>query len=399
MRTIEQWRTRAGNLETIVTDQRRRLRVLEEQLSALRSTSEYTRQQLERALNEQAGLLQAARSILGANDVDEICQNFITHMNSLVEADSTALYLIDNENRIVVRSKFHRRPAAADWRLDETGITYAELMSGLSGRVMRSGQPLLSLDPEDGLEPPETLERRRQADSGSLIIIPLLTTDGVIGTVTTHNRHGGRVFSERDVDLLMTLAQQAAAAIHRARLADEIKQLAATDTVTGLFSRRECLLLAQRELSRCQRLGKTSSVLMLDVDHFKQINDTYGHPAGDTVLKGIGEQCLAMKRTYDILGRYGGEEFLAFFPEASAAAARQIAERLCETVARCRFPTEFGDVSVTLSIGIATATRVDDSLETLISRADRALYAAKRGGRNRVVEWCGQLAEERTLSR
>lgn len=188
-------------------------------------------------------------------------------------------------------------------------------MTGLSGRVLRSGEPLLSISPDDGMEPRETLERRQKANwLGSLIVIPLKATTGVIGTVTAHNRKTERVFSPRDVDLLMTLAHQAAAAIQRAQLMDEVRQLAITDPLTGLFSRRECLQLAQRELNHSRRLCQPVSVVMFDVDRFKHINDTYGHPVGDAVLKSIGEHCLASKRAYDIVGRYGGDELLASFP-------------------------------------------------------------------------------------
>jgi diguanylate cyclase (GGDEF)-like protein len=188
----------------------------------------------------------------------------------------------------------------------------------------------------------------------------------------------------------MTLAQQAAAAIQRAHLTDEIKLLAKTDALTGLLSRRECLQLAQRELSRCQRLGQPVSLFMLDVDRFKPINDTYGHPVGDAVLKGIGEQCLASQRPYDIIGRYGGDEFIGFFPEALAPVAAQIVGRISETISRLRFPTDSEEISITLSVGIVVSTRGDDTLDMLIKRADQALYHAKQSGRNRVTIWNDQ---------
>jgi len=387
MQTLEDWRSHAKTLEAVVSGQQQRLEALEAQLSALQATSAKAKDLLESALSEHSHLLHAAQAILGADGVEDICREFISHMNSIIKADSTTLYLVDHDSEQVVRTLFHRRPEASGWKLDETQISYAELMAGLSGRVLRSGEPLLSLSPEDGMEPPETLEKRRKAGSGSLIIIPLKATTGLIGTVTAHNRKTERVFTPRDVDLLMTLAHQAAAAIQRAQLMDEVRQLATTDPLTGLFSRRECLQLAQRELSHSRRLGQPASVFMLDVDQFKHINDTYGHLVGDAVLKGIGELCLASQRTYDIVGRYGGDEFFGFFPETTVPLAVQIAERICETVARLSFPTDSGAVSITLSVGVAVSTGGDDELETLIKRADQALYFAKQTGRNRVTVW------------
>ena len=394
MHTLAQWRTHAETLEAILAEQQQRLKNVEAQLLALQITSVQTQQQLEWALNEHSSLLQAAQAILGANDRDEICRNFIFHMNAIIEADSTALYLIDRDHQTILSSYLHRRPEASDWQLDETQVSYTELMTGLSGRVMRTGKALLSTSPDDGLEPLKTLEKRQQLGSGSLIIIPLVTPTGTIGTVTAHNRKTERVFTAQDVNLLMTLAHQAAAAIQRAQLMDEIKLLATTDTLTGLLSRRECLQRAQRELRRCQRLGQPAAILMLDADHFKRVNDTYGHTVGDAVLKGIGEYCLAAQRPYDIIGRYGGEEFFGFIPDAGAPVALQIAERTCAGIAQLRFATDSGAISITFSVGVAISTQADDKLEMLIKRADQALYCAKQAGRNRVTIWSPELASE-----
>lgn len=387
MQTLAQWRARAGHLEIIVAGQQQRMAIVEARLSALQAASAEIQEQLEWALNDQASLLCAAKAILGANGSDEICREFIAHMNSMIRADSTTLYLIDHDKQLITQSIFHRRPEAANWNLDETRLGYPELMTGLSGQVLRSGQPVLSLSPDDGLEPRETLEKRRQSDSGSLIIIPLIATTGILGTVTAHNRRMERVFTPRDMDLLMTLAHQAAAAIERAQLTDEIKRLANTDTLTSLLCRRECLQLAQRELSHCQRVGQPASIFMLDVDHFKRANDTHGHPIGDAVLRGVGEQCLALQRPYDIFGRYGGDEFFAFFPETTVQVALQIAGRISERIASLRFATDSAPISVTLSVGIAISSATDDTLEMLIMHADQALYRAKQTGRNRVTIW------------
>jgi len=395
MQTLAQWRSHAKTLETLVSAQQQQLQMLEVRLSELQASASTTTAQLESALIENASLLRAAQAILGAESVKDICREFISHMNSIIKSDSTVLYLVDHDRQAIIRSDFHRRPEALDWALDESQISYSELMAGLSGRVLQSGEPLLSLNPDDGLELSETLEKRRQSGSGSLIIIPLKSTTGIIGTVTAHNRITERVFTTRDVDLLMTLAHKAAAAIQRAQLMDEVRQLATTDPLTGLYSRRECLQLARRELSHSKRLGQSASVFMLDVDQFKYINDTYGHLVGDSVLKGIGELCLESQRTYDIVGRYGGDEFFGFFPDTTAPLAVKIAERIREGIAHQRFSTDSGPVSVTLSVGVAVSTGCDDELEALIKRADQALYCAKQHGRNRVSVWSEPMVSEK----
>lgn len=166
-----------------------------------------------------------------------------------------------------------------------------------------------------------------------------------------------------------------------ARQAIELEQLANTDRLTGLANRRRLEGILDQELQRSRRYGDRVSILMLDLDHFKDINDRLGHPVGDQVLVAVSDLIQSECRLNDTAARWGGEEFLICCPETDATAARSVAERIRQCVESHRF--EAID-QLTVSIGIATLT-AEDSVETLIARADRALYAAKRQGRNRVV--------------
>jgi len=222
---------------------------------AARATSLARQGDLEVLLNERTSLLNAAQAILGADDRDEICRQFIIHMNALIHGDSTTLFLIDHDKQSVVFSAFYRRPEAADWNLNEK-LVYSDLMAGISGQVLRTGRPVLSVSPDDGTEPAATATRRKQCGSGSLIVIPLITTTGVIGTVTAHNRQTSRVFSERDVDLLMTLARQAAAAIQRAQLTDEIRRH--HDHLEDLVEERTAALSVAKKAAESANLAKSA---------------------------------------------------------------------------------------------------------------------------------------------
>jgi diguanylate cyclase (GGDEF)-like protein len=135
---------------------------------------------------------------------------------------------------------------------------------------------------------------------------------------------------------------------------------------------------------RARRTNRPFSLLMFDIDHFKKINDHYGHPVGDQILRALSEQCRANSRSVDVVCRYGGEEFVIFLPETNSEVAQIVAERLRHTVMETSFPTDAGPLKITISIGAAQANE-RDVLKTLIERADSALYAAKRTGRNRVV--------------
>jgi diguanylate cyclase (GGDEF)-like protein/PAS domain S-box-containing protein len=164
----------------------------------------------------------------------------------------------------------------------------------------------------------------------------------------------------------------------------KLHQLATTDELTGAHNRRYFLQLSRRELERAKRYGNSLSVLMLDIDHFKKINDTYGHSIGDIVLTDMVAAIRKTLRAVDIFGRVGGEEFAIMLPEIHAKGARSVAERLRKTVESTSVETEKGIISITLSIGIACLQEYSDTLDDLLRYADTALYEAKENGRNRV---------------
>lgn len=165
----------------------------------------------------------------------------------------------------------------------------------------------------------------------------------------------------------------------------ELERLSQVDALTGLANRHHFMALAEQELSRALRYGGVMSVFMMDIDHFKAVNDTYGHQTGDRVLQKLGRLCLDSLREVDRLGRIGGEEFAVILPQTDGARALEVAERLRQTVAEAELPLERGlPLRFTLSIGVTTLLGGNANIDTLLGQADRALYAAKRGGRNRV---------------
>jgi diguanylate cyclase (GGDEF)-like protein len=167
----------------------------------------------------------------------------------------------------------------------------------------------------------------------------------------------------------------------------QLEQLAQTDFLTGLANRRHFLLLAEQELARAQRYGSPLSVFMMDVDHFKAVNDTHGHQLGDLVLQTLGKVCREVLRDIDVVGRLGGEEFGVVLPHTDYADALEAAERLRRAVADTEVPLERGlPLRITISIGVASLADATTNIDTLLNQADQALYRAKDGGRNRT---CG----------
>ncbi len=170
------------------------------------------------------------------------------------------------------------------------------------------------------------------------------------------------------------------------RMEENMRNLAARDPLTGVYNRRQFMHLAQIEWQRSNRYGRALSVLMLDIDFFKCINDSHGHPAGDRVIQLVADICSETLRQQDWIGRYGGEEFCILLPETSSDQAAMVAERMRQKIESTRIMLGPESSSVTVSIGSAERSAVTNQVEDLIGRADSALYEAKRKGRNLVMQ-------------
>jgi len=216
---------------------------------------------------------------------------------------------------------------------------------------------------------------------GAIIGLPLKIAQRVVGVMTIACKEP-RPFSEDELRVLNLLAAQAALAIENAHLYDQVQLLAITDPLTGAYNRRGFFQIGDQEFERARRHQRALSVLILDVDHFKIINDTYGHTFGDKVLVALLDTCRLIIRAPDTLGRYGGEEFTALLPEADAPSAIQIAERMRVAVEKTEMQIDGKTISITISIGVVALHPHVVNFATLIDQADQALYRAKQGGRN-----------------
>ncbi len=163
------------------------------------------------------------------------------------------------------------------------------------------------------------------------------------------------------------------------------KHLARTDWLTGVLNRSHFFVLAVHNFNNAIRYQRQLTLIMFDIDHFKQVNDQFGHPIGDLVLQKVAAVATAQIRAADVIGRYGGEEFTVLLPSTGMQAAQMLAERIRDQIDQLRVQTARGEVHVTVSMGLAEGNSSDDSIERVIDRADQALYAAKRAGRNCIV--------------
>jgi diguanylate cyclase (GGDEF)-like protein len=217
----------------------------------------------------------------------------------------------------------------------------------------------------------------------SLLVLPLVVREEPIGTLIVASRQ--KAAYPREVrETLQALGNQVAVALSNARAVRQLEELATTDGLTGCLNKRAFLEQLGQKLMAAERFGRKLSLIVTDLDHFKAVNDTYGHAVGDRVLQELGGVLKRMKRETDLVARFGGEEFCVLCEETDARGARLLAERVREQLGETELQTELGALKVTASLGVATFPDHAATAEELFSEGDKALYEAKALGRNRV---------------
>jgi diguanylate cyclase (GGDEF)-like protein len=247
--------------------------------------------------------------------------------------------------------------------------------------VFEKGAPLIVPDVVKTGLPSAPAERGYKTPS--FLASPITLAGRTLGVICFTDRVDGSAFTRSTLDLFLMVAPQLAVAIDRAALKDiagEFEQLSVTDPLTGLLNRRYMEARLEEEIKRSNRHGFPMSFLMLDVDNFKSYNDAFGHPAGDEALKLVGHVIRETLRGADVAARYGGEEFSILLPQTPGHEAAAIAERIRANIANTKFPHR----QVTTSIGVASCSAELCAAGPMVEAADKALYAAKRLGRNRV---------------
>ncbi len=338
-------------------------------------------QRTQASLAKTETLYQVAQSVIAGSTLTETLQNVVDGVGVAIPADRVSLITMNPRlERVVhfVRGGPGRdRVVAAD---------FAELWDGLVGHVMRERQPVISSsDRDDEREGPLARARREATEDGAVMVAPLGYRGKIFGVITAVNRRDEPEFTNNDLTLLEAMANQAAMAIENARLFEEVERLAVTDELTGLNNRRGFFDLGRREMERAQRTHRPVTALMLDLDGFKRINDTFGHAVGDEVLRHLGDRCRRAVRDIDLVGRYGGEEFCVLLPETDLKTALEVAERIRSSIADQPFDTAAGPLAIRISIGLALASEDGgETVETLLDRADTAMYYVKQEGGNAV---------------
>ena len=237
----------------------------------------------------------------------------------------------------------------------------------------------LWLDPSLDLVEPIELDRLATLGGAAALLVPMSTAGRVVGLVELISRRSGRHFHAGEVAWLRTMANQAAAALENASLVRQLRDAAETDLLTGVYNHRHLQDRIRHETARAGRTGSPLSVLMIDLDDFKRINDDHGHQTGDRVLRAIAGALKLAVRSSDVVARYGGDEFILLMPDTDAAEATRVAERACQDVASLAHTMADGSaVHVACSAGLAQYPQDGLTGRDLLRRADAAMYADKR---------------------
>ncbi len=332
-------------------------------------------QSLQRRLVQLEALRQTMNEITAELELDPLLNAFLERALSLIGADSGQIAMYEPDcDELVILACMNMQAGLAGTRqsLDEH-----------TSYVLHTRQPRVIVN-----DPiwKDRLPAYAHSGTQTLLLVPLLAGDHTLGLISIGDTHPERIFDKTDVEVMTLFAQQATIAIQNARLFSEVQRLAITDPLTSLHNRRSFFNLAHYAYDQATRYNHALSFLLLDIDYFKLVNDTFGHRVGDQVLQAVAERCVATLRSVDIVARYGGEEIVMMLPDTDQANVCHVASRLHQALAGVPIQTECGEVSITVSIGgVSYHHHHAISLEQLIDQADQALYQAKQSGRDQVM--------------
>ena len=320
-------------------------------------------------------LIEINTYIANSLEKEEVLKRILNRTKALLACESSSILLVDRDLR---------RLSFAVLSEDEEGEllkdTSLRMGEGIAGTVWQSGIPVIINDAQSDPRFSNRADIMARTVTRSIIAVPLTVNGEIIGVIEGINKIGG-VFDDFDIEILQFVSTQSAIAINNA----DLYNTAIRDAMTGLYIGKYFRERLNEEWNRSIRNGHDLSLVMFDIDHFKSINDTYGHQGGDRIIKEVARVILEGCRSIDIAGRYGGEEFAVFLPETRAGAAMAFADRIRSIVEGMRVEYQESTIRVSVSGGVASlhGGGIGNTGE-LIDGADAALYESKQMGRNRI---------------
>jgi diguanylate cyclase (GGDEF)-like protein len=307
-------------------------------------------------------------------DIDKTLTVIVSQIASLINCSRITIMLLDPEKAYLTIK------AAKGFPEEGASLVKVKVGEGISGYVAAQGEPVFITNIEEDHRFKKM--NSEQYFAKSLISVPLKIREEVIGVINVNNKLDNDLFTIDDCDILMTISYNAAIAIENSRRYEEAKSLAIKDALTGLYNQAHFWRVFDMETERSKRYKNSLCLVIIDVDNFKKVNDTYGHQKGDMVLAEVGEVLSRSTRKLDILFRYGGDEFIVLLTETDMDGAKIISERLRTKIEDHCFSTPaLNDLKITFSLGVSQYKK-DLSQKGFFENADKVLYQAKQKGKN-----------------
>lgn len=349
-------------------------------------------QKIQLSSKELTSFYEFTKKISSTLELDVIFNHVIDTLGKVLEADTLAITLLDRDTNtsILKRAGQERRED-----MEDKIVPHHDTLVGLVNETKKYfySEDLSAREKYRSVLGKEIDFAYGVKDIKSILIYPLKepkTQPGeegnIVGSIVI-SRKTKKVFNEAERSLAEIMSQEVAKAISNSLAYLKIKELAITDGLTGLYNYRYFHERLSEALARSDRFPEKVSLILVDVDRFKQLNDTHGHQAGDTILKSLAKAISEELRRIDILARYGGDEFAVILPHTNEIGSKKVAEKIRQKTENMSLRFKGQEMRVTLSIGISTYTENSSTKDSLIEKADRALYEAKRLGRNRLVHY------------
>jgi diguanylate cyclase (GGDEF)-like protein len=333
-------------------------------------------------------LYELSFSVAKERKVDALSRRLVEGVTQLIGVEQSILYLVNEDDAVVF-------VASHGVDIDRQRFMGPVRNIGMLAAAYSAKQPVVM--EELRLHPQWVATPWLHARARHVLCVPLTMQGRVEGALCLINKLDSRAFTHEEINTVSTLAVHVGVAIDNARFLERKEQEAVTDSLTGLYNHMEFQKQLAEELERSHRYANEFSLLMLDLDHFKMVNDTYGHQVGDSILKKMAHDLRSQLRSIDKVFRYGGEEFAVILPETGEKGAKVISEEIHRRIAANSYGMATDrSLKITVSIGVSSFPQDAEHREELVGTADQALFSAKRAGRNRVVmysEALGALAD------
>ncbi|MEW6418364.1 MAG: sensor domain-containing diguanylate cyclase [Nitrospirota bacterium] len=322
---------------------------------------------------------EVSKTLTSSLELNDILTKIMKKTKEMTKAEAWSILLVDAETGELVFEKTEGKKAK------EIQKFRLKIGEGIAGWVAQEGIPVVVPDVSKDERFLGKMDKAIHFKTKSLMCVPIKTKDQVIGVLEIVNKTTEEPFTREDLDLLMRLVDQTAIAIERTSLYQKMAELAVTDDLTKLFNTRYLNRTMETEIQRSSRYNTSVSLIFMDIDYFKLVNDHYGHLVGSKVLVEIGQLLIKNLRSIDIVARYGGDEFVIVLPQTPPNAAIQIAERIRKIIEQNIFLKKEGySLKITASFGVASYPESAKSKEELLRLADEAMYKVKYQTRNAV---------------